>query len=193
MIERNHLPDAVHGVSQGSIWLTVGQGALLTIYDLRYLLMLTAVLIIADCWWAYRENKSHEEAGEKVKEWRPSQAIRRSAIKFCDYISFMIVGDLIGTAIVDTFTGHHIAIYCSIGAVCVLAIAEVLSVFGHIMWCKWKYQLRLREVPMALWYIVRGMGVEFLKMKSPEAGEALEKSLNKMDKKGNSNESKSKH
>lgn len=194
MIGKIHLPAAIHGVAQGSLWITVGQSALLTVYDLRYLLMLTAVLIIADCWWAYRENKAHSEDARvnhtaPPREWRPSQAIRRSAIKFCDYLSCMIVGDIIGKAIVDPITGGHYVMLVAIIAVCIPAAAELLSLFGHMVYVETQYQLKLREVPKAIWLIIRGAGVEIAKMKAPEVGEALEKSLNDYD---NKNEKKTK-
>lgn len=74
---------------------TMGGEALLALYDLRWMLILIVVLILADFWFGVSESL------HKHEHFRFSRAGRRTCNKAVDYITYLILGSVLGLAIFE--------------------------------------------------------------------------------------------
>lgn len=167
----------MEGTGRTIIWGTIGVELIGVFYDLRYMVICSFVLILADLWWGYSESKKRlEEAKdmgsttlqEKFK-WHKSRAGRRTANKVVDYFTYLIVGAFIGLAITEPMDiCSHVwtaAIGLGIGCAC-----EVASIIGHVAYVKMGVELKIVDA----WKVfVRFLG-KLIKIKSEEIGEAVE-------------------
>lgn len=160
----------------------MGAEALSAIQDLRWMIALLILLIVADFRFGIAENnKRHKEALEmknatlsKLTEFHMSRAIRRTFNKFIDYMTLLLVFCLLGLAITEPYgiCSHTI----SAGLAIIIAfVCEVMSIFGHF------FYLKGIETPKFTWKSV-GLFVgrvlaSFAKTKSPDFGEALDETL----------------
>lgn len=159
------------------VWGTIGSELLLVVYDLRWMVIFSVVLILADMWWGYSESKKRKEdakekgsaALEDKYKWRKSRAVRRTANKAVDYLTYLIVGAFFGLAITEPMDlCDHVwtaAIGLGIGCAC-----EIASIVGHIAYVKMGVEISLADAWRA---IVRFLG-RLIKVRSQEIGEAVE-------------------
>ena len=153
-------------------------------YDLRYMVICSAALILADLWWGYSASKKmYEHAcdinNETLKEkftWRKSRAVRRTMNKTVDYLTYLVVGALIGLAITEPMDiCSHVwtaAIGLGIGCAC-----EVASIIGHVAYVKMGIEISLVDA----WRVfVRFLG-RLIKIKSAEIGDAVESIASESD------------
>lgn len=147
------------------------------VYDLRYMVLCSLALIFTDLWWGYSESQKRwryaRDIGnatlmEKFK-WHKSRAIRRTANKFIDYLTYMVCGALIGLAITEpTEVCSHVwtaVIGMIIGCAC-----EVASIMGHVFYVKMDIEVSMGDAWRAT---VRFLG-RLIKVKSAEIGDAVE-------------------
>lgn len=159
------------------MWGSIGTELIGVVYDLRYMVICSVVLILADLWWGYSESKLRlSEAKEKGSaaleekfKWHKSRAGRRTANKVVDYLTYLVVGAFIGLAITEPMDiCSHIwsaAIGLGIGCAC-----EIASIIGHIAYVKLGVEISLVDG----WRVfVRFLG-KLIKSKSNEIGEAVE-------------------
>lgn len=159
------------------LWGTIGGELLSVVYDLRYMVILAVVLILADMWWGHSESmKRYKEAKEgnnavlidKYK-WHKSRAVRRTANKIVDYLTYLVVGAMFGMAITEPMEiCTHVwtaAIGLGLGGAC-----EVASIVGHMAYVKAGVEIKVVDVWRG---IVRFFG-RLIKAKSEEIGEAVE-------------------
>lgn len=163
--------------SKSVLWGTIGADLLAVVYDLRFMIMCSFALILADLWWGYSESRvRHEHAKDSGNEvlmdkfkWHKSRAGRRTANKIVDYMTYLVVGALIGLAITEPMDiCTHIwtaAIGLGIGCAC-----EIASIIGHIAYVKMGVEISMVEGWKAF---VRFLG-KLIKSKSEEIGEAVE-------------------
>ena len=78
---------------QFSIWAVFSGEALTALFDLRWMIVLIVILVIADFWFGISESHLNKE------EIRFSRACRRTANKLTDYFTYLIIGVVIGFAI----------------------------------------------------------------------------------------------
>ena len=159
------------------MWGSIGAELIEVVYDLRYMVICSVALILADLWWGYSESKMRramaKEAGNATLEekfkWHKSRAGRRTANKIVDYLTYLVVGALIGLAITEPMDiCSHVwtaAIGLGIGCAC-----EIASIVGHIAFVKLGVELSLIDGWRAF---VRFLG-KIIKVKSNEIGEAVE-------------------
>ena len=159
------------------VWGTIGTELMMVVYDLRWMVIFSVVLILADFWWGYSESmKRKEDAKEKGSaaledkyKWRKSRAVRRTANKVVDYLTYLIVGALFGLAITEPMDiCDHVwtaAIGLGIGCAC-----EIASIVGHIAYVKMGVEISLADAWRA---IVRFLG-RLIKVRRHEIGEAVE-------------------
>lgn len=93
-------------------------------YDLRWMILLALVLIIADLWFGISASKLK---GEKV---RKSRAGRRTINKLIDYLCYISLGAVLGKAIGDPYGLNPIHI--SVTAMILCYGFEIDSIYDHI-------------------------------------------------------------
>jgi len=159
------------------LWGSIGGELLSVVFDLRYMIICSLALILADLWWGYRDAKLHyEHAGdignETLKDkfkWHKSRAVRRTANKFVDYMTYLVVGALIGLAITEPMdVCTHVwtaAIGLGIGCGC-----EIASIIGHVAYVHMGIEISTADAWRAM---MRFIG-RLIKSKSNEFGEAVE-------------------
>lgn len=104
---------------------TMGGEALTALFDLRWMLVLIVVLIVADFWFGVSESiKRHEH-------FRFSRAGRRTCNKAVDYMTYLILGSVLGLAIFEPlgWATHVTTAAIGLGFGC---IWEVDSIVGHV-------------------------------------------------------------
>lgn len=171
-------------IGQGFVWGTMGSEALQAIQDLRWMLALVIILIVADFRFGRAESrKRHKEAMDagnetlaKMTEFRTSRAIRRTFNKFIDYMTLLLVFCIIGLAITEPY-GLCDHVICAGMAMIVACVCELCSVFGHFFYLKGVELPRLTWGNVGLFFgrLIAG----FARTKSPDLGEALDETITK--------------
>lgn len=159
------------------LWSTVGSELTGVMYDLRYMVICSLVLIVVDFWWGYSESQMRKEDAKRKGnatlqakyEWHKSRALRRSANKTIDYLTYIIAGVVIGLGITEPMEMcSHIwtaAFGLGIGCTC-----EITSIIGHIIYVKMGVEVSAKDVWKAL---MRFLG-RLIKVKSQDIGDAVE-------------------
>lgn len=159
------------------LWGSVGTELITVVYDLRWMVILSLVLILADLWWGKSEaKKKYAEAKElgnytlmEKFKWHKSRAMRRTCNKIVDYLTYLVVGALLGLAVFEPMdVCNHVltaAIGLLIGGGC-----EVSSIIGHMVYVKMGINVKTIDVWRAL---MRFFG-RMIKAKSQEIGDAVE-------------------
>lgn len=129
---------------------TVGRTAMFAIFvaelkalffDMRWLFLLSAVLILVDFWWgvnrAIRKKKEKQESGQALTDddqIRLSRMIRRTLVKSVDYLGVVLVGAILGQAIGEPFGINHI----NVAALCMVIACgcELDSIYNNYCECK---------------------------------------------------------
>ena len=164
--------------SSSAVWLTFGGEALAVIFDCRWLIVLCGIIMISDMWWAYSEHLYHvahcetEKLREaEKKKWRKSRAVRRTAMKFVDYLTLLLVGVVLGLSI---FEPYEIATHVQTGALGVLigAACDLCSIWRHI--CVVKENKFSRQ---SFFSFFKKFIIALAKKKSEDIGDALEESI----------------
>lgn len=152
----------------GRLFLCVSMGteAMAALYDLRWMLVLIVVLILADFWFGLSESLFRHE------EFRFSRAGRRTCNKAVDYLMYLFVGTTLGQAIFEPlgWTDHVTTAAVGLGLGC---LWEIDSIVGHVC--------ALHGVENHI--SIKRLIIAILKRKSRDAGEAVEEVLDGQDKK----------
>lgn len=151
--------ETVEGVAKGTSLSIFGAELIGLLWDLRWLCLLAACLLIADLWYGISESR------KKGITVRRSSAGRRTMNKAVDYLCYLMVGGILGMAIGEPLGVNHIAV----AAVSMLlaCIWEIDSIYGHICY--------LRGVTNKL--SIKRLILSILKVKNKEIGEAIEESM----------------
>ena len=159
------------------IWATIGTELVHVVFDLRYMVLLSFALILADLWWGYRCSKVRleeaKEAGNATLQdkyrWHKSRAVRRTANKVVDYLTYLIVGSFLGLGITEPMgICSHVwtaAIGLGLGCGC-----EIASIIGHVAYVKAGVEISVLDGWRALWRFIGRL----FKSKSQEIGDAIE-------------------
>lgn len=136
---------------------TMGMEALTALYDLRWMLVLIVVLIVADFWFGVSESLHRRE------HFRFSRAGRRTCNKAVDYITYLILGSVLGLAIFEPlgWATHITTAAVGLGFGCVW---EIDSIVGHV--CE-LHGIRNR-------FSVKRAIIALIKKKDEDLGEAVE-------------------
>lgn len=139
---------------------TMGVEAMTALYDLRWMLVLIVVLIVADFWFGVSESL------HKHEHFRFSRAGRRTCNKAVDYVTYLILGSVIGLAIFEPlgWATHITTAAIGLGFGCVW---EVDSIVGHV--CE------LHGVKNK--FSVKRLIIAIIKKKDADVGEAVEEVL----------------
>lgn len=136
---------------------TMGTEALAALFDLRWMLVLIFVLIVADFWFGVSESLNRHE------HFRFSRAGRRTCNKAVDYITYLILGSVLGLAIFEPlgWANHVTTAAVGLGLGC---IWEIDSIVGHV--CE------LHGVTNR--FSVKRLIISLIKKKDTDVGEAVE-------------------
>lgn len=139
---------------------TMGTEALTALYDLRWMLVLIVVLIVADFWFGVSESL------HKHEHFRFSRAGRRTCNKAVDYVTYLILGSVIGLAVFEPlgWATHTTTAAIGLGFGCVW---EIDSIVGHV--CE------LHGVKNR--FSVKRLIIAIIKKKDADVGEAVEEAL----------------
>lgn len=131
------------------------------LYDLRWAVLFIMVLVFTDFW-------SGLTASVKVRkeDFRLSRALRRTVVKFLEYVNFIIFGLVLSKACLIPFGIGDNNTGGAIGAVLAMLI-EFDSIYGHI--CD------LHGIKNRI--SIKRFFVAWVKKKNEDAGEALEEAL----------------
>lgn len=148
----------------GGLVLTSGEflsEVMAALYELRWAVLFIAALVFTDLW-------SGLAASVRVRgeDFRVSRALRRTAAKFCEYVSFIIFALLLYKGCVAPFGYGTAAMGAGCGAAVALLI-EADSIYGHV--CD-LHGIRNR-------ISLKRFFVAWLKRRSADAGAALEETL----------------
>lgn len=104
---------------------TMGGEALTVLFDLRWMLVLIVVLIVADFWFGVSESL------QKREHFRFSRAGRRTCNKAVDYVTYLILGSVLGLAIFEPlgWATHVTTAAIGLGFGCMW---EIDSIVGHM-------------------------------------------------------------
>lgn len=140
----------------GTLW----EEALQALFDLRWMLVLIVVLILGDFWFGVSESL------QKNEKFRFSRAGRRTCNKTVDYIAYLMLGTILGLAI---FEPLGIATHTTTAAVGLGfgMLWEIDSIVGHIC--------ALHGINNKV--SVKKFLIALMKKKYPDAGDALEKTM----------------
>lgn len=145
---------------QLSIWAVFSGETLAALFDLRWMIVLIVILVLADFWFGI------SEARQKKEEVRLSRACRRTANKLTDYFTYLIIGMVIGFAI-----GEPLGMFTHIQAAAITillpALFEVCSIWGHFQ------NLRKSQMQFSL----KKFLVALIKKKNEDLGEAVEDAM----------------
>lgn len=133
-------------------------------YDLRWLVALILVLVVADFWFGLKASLRRGE------DFRFSRAGRRTCNKFCDYIVYLIAGALFGLGI---FEPLGLCTHTTSAALCMAlgCVWEVDSIAEHV--CE------LHGISTR--FSVKRLIIAFIKAKSPAAAKAIEETFGKTE------------
>lgn len=136
---------------------TMGGEALGALYDLRWMLVLIVVLILADFWFGVSESL------RKREHFRFSRAGRRTCNKAVDYLTYLILGSVLGLAIFEPlgWATHTTTAAVGLGFGCVW---EIDSIVGHVC--------ALHGITNR--FSVKRFIIALLKRKDDDVGEAVE-------------------
>lgn len=178
----------VKPVSQAFLWSTMGMETIGMLWEVRYLLLLMATLIFVDLWWGYGEcSKRYSyavEIGNKTLQdkyrWRISRAVRRTINKSIDYLTFLLVGSLLGLAIMEPmgWCSHFTA---SVISVLIGSACEILSIVGHWLYVKFDIEFKPGSVKSFIGLVLKNVALVFTRRKSEDLGIALEKTFNEVE------------
>ena len=143
-----------------AITVTMLAEAVAVVYDIRWLVVLVAVLVIADFWFGISDSRKRKE---KV---RFSYACRRTANKLVDYLTSLLVGVLLGMGLFEPLGVCSHVTSASVALV-IPAVCEVSSIFGHF--CS-VHELKLK-------FDWKKFAVVLIKKKSEDVGEAVEEAI----------------
>ncbi len=160
------------------VWWTFFGGEITAVaFELRWMIVLSGVLIFADLWWGHSESmKRYNEAvaindrvGMEKYKWHKSRAIRRSANKAVEYLTYLLVGVFFGLAITEPMGGCNHVCTAAIGLL-VGCLAEVASIIGHVCYVKFGVEVKIIDV----WKWLLRFVINIFKVKNKEVGQAID-------------------
>lgn len=166
-------------------WGVMGSEAIHAIQDLRWMIALCVILIVADFRFGRAESKKrHSEALEandavlaKMYEFHFSRAIRRTCNKFIDYMTLLLVFCIFGFAVTEPYGICNHVITAGI-AVIIAWICELFSIGGHFCYLKGIKVTKPNITWKSFFTFIGRFIAGFAKTKDEDLGGALEDTIN---------------
>ena len=181
----------IESVGRAFTWSIMGAEAIQAIQDLRWMLLLCVLLIIADFRFGMMESRKRyrdavaqdNETLAKMNEFHFSRALRRTCNKFVDYMTLLLLFCVLGMAITEPYGLCSHVISAGV-AVIIACVCELCSIFGHF------FAIRGIKAPEITWKSVLvflgRFAAGFAKTKDEDLGNALndtiEQTLNEKEK-----------
>ena len=139
---------------------TMGMEAMQALFDLRWMLVLIVVLIVADFWFGVSDSL------HKHEHFRFSRAGRRTCNKAVDYVTYLILGSVLGMAIFEPlgWASHTTTAALGLGLGC---LWEIDSIVGHV--CA-LHGMKNR-------FSIKRFIIALMKKKNEDIGEAVEEAM----------------
>ena len=139
---------------------TMGVEAMQALFDLRWMLVLIVVLIVADFWFGVSDSL------HKHEHFRFSRAGRRTCNKAVDYVTYLILGSVLGMAIFEPlgWATHTTTAALGLGLGC---LWEIDSIVGHVC--------ALHGVKNR--FSIKHFIIALMKKKNEDIGEAVEEAM----------------
>lgn len=139
---------------------TMGVEAMQALFDLRWMLVLIVVLILADFWFGVSDSL------HKHEHFRFSRAGRRTCNKAVDYVTYLILGSVLGMAIFEPlgWASHTTTAALGLGLGC---LWEIDSIVGHV--CA-LHGMKNR-------FSIKRFIIALMKKKNEDIGEAVEEAM----------------
>lgn len=149
------------------MWNVFAAEAASALFDLRWMLALVVVLIVADFWFGVSESL------KKREQFRFSRAGRRTCGKAIDYLTYLLLGSVLGMAIFEPlgWATHVTTAAIGLGLGC---IWEIDSIVGHVC--------ALHGVENR--FSVKRFVIFLIKQRYQQMGKAIEESIGKDDEGG---------
>jgi hypothetical protein len=167
--------------NKGVVWAAFGGEMISVAFELRYMILFSIILILADFWWGHSDSMKRYHEAERIGDrvlmekykWRKSRAIRRTVSKFIDYSTYWLIGAFMGMAITEPlgWGGHF---YVAAFVLLLGCLAEIASIVGHVFYVKYGIEVKVVDVLKWLWRFVIGV----FKAKGQQIGEAMEEASN---------------
>ncbi len=138
---------------------TMAGEAVSTLYDLRWMIVFIFVLIASDFWFGISETRM------KKQTFKLSRAGRRTCNKLIDYITYLILGAILGRAIFEplNLASHTTTAAAGLSMACVW---EIDSIINHILAIHGCARMSLLHIALKL-----------LKKKHRDLGEVIEEEI----------------
>ena len=172
-------------VGKNGFTLAVFGGEMVAVaFELRYMIIFSIMLIFADLWWGHSDTMKRYAIAEKANDirgmekykWHKSRALRRTANKFVDYLTYLILGAFLGLAITEPMNGFS-HIYTAAIGLGIGCLAELASIVGHYCYVKLGIEIKVVDVFKWLWRFV----LNIFKVRS-NIGSAIEQTMNETEK-----------
>ena len=139
---------------------TMSVEAMQALFDLRWMLVLIVVLIVADFWFGVSDSL------HKHEHFRFSRAGRRTCNKAVDYVTYLILGSVLGMAIFEPlgWATHTTTAALGLGLGC---LWEIDSIVGHVC--------ALHGVKNR--FSIKRFIIALMKKKNEDIGEAVEEAM----------------
>lgn len=154
--------------AKGGLWAVFYAEAAGALWELRWMVVLSLALILGDLWFGV---SAARKRGEKI---RLSRAGRRTLNKAVDYLTYLLLGCILGLAILEPlgFGGHVVSAAIALGLGCLF---EIDSIVGHVC------EIHGVKIRFSVWKVL----LSYVKNKHEDIGEAVESGM-----KGQEDESK---
>lgn len=169
-------------IPNGIAWASMGSEAMSSVYDLRWMLLAVVLLIAADAYNGTRESfmlfDEAKKRGDKMEMERNrfhlSRFGRRTICKLIEYLTYLLIGCVLGLAIFEPcgICSHVIsaAIGLGVGALC-----EISSIVGHFL------ILHNIKLPRLTWNTAGSFFgnvlATFIKQKNEDLGQAVSEAV----------------
>ena len=142
------------------LFATIPSEALVVVHDLRWMIVLVVMLVLADFWFGVSASVRRNE------EFRFSRAGRRTCNKFVEYMAYLLLGTLFGLAIFEPlgWATHTTTAAVALGLGC---LWEVDSIIEHIC------ELRGYDAVPSVKKII----IAYLKQRNQKVGDAVEQAM----------------
>ena len=162
----------------------MGQEAIGAIIDLRWMLAAILLLMAIDTAYSYAEHIKDEHDGKKTEKWSTSGALRRFGGKIGTYLSFLIIGCIVGLAFTEPVGWSNHIVTSAFGAGFGI-LCEVISIIGHYL------HLHNVYVTLSPTKFIKSVIVSYVEDKSERVGKTLNNELKIELRDGNDKEGKS--
>lgn len=160
-------------------WAILAQEAMTALADCRWLLITCAVFLTVDFYWGWRESairyelavKANDSFGMKEYKFHFSRAGRRTLNKLIEYLSYFLIGIVLGLAIFEPF---DIATHTHTAAVGILlgCLFDICSIVGHVLFVH-----GISTKGQSVGRVIMQILISFVKKKDRDVGEAIEETI----------------